>query len=77
MSADEMNTKPTIETVLERINALDQKLTTELQSLRSEMEKGFRRLDRSFDHLAGELVRLRSDQHELEDRMVKLEGDRR
>jgi hypothetical protein len=35
--ADEAQTKPTIETILERINALDEKLHAELQSLNEKL----------------------------------------
>jgi len=42
--------------------------------LRDEMEKGFRRLDRGFDHLAGDVMRLHGDQRGLEERIDKLEG---
>jgi len=42
--------------------------------LRDEMEKGFRRLDRGFDHLAGDVMRLHGDQRRLEERIDKLGG---
>lgn len=41
--------------------------------LRDEMEKGFRRLDRNFDHLSGDVNRLHGDHRGLEERVDKIE----
>lgn len=45
-SNDQMNTKPTIETVLERIETLRQELRSEMRDLRMEMAQGFHKLER-------------------------------
>jgi hypothetical protein len=57
MSSDDMNTKPTIETMLERINVLGDRLSAEIQALRLDVERGFHRLDNQINLLAGEWVR--------------------
>lgn len=42
---DEPAPQPTIETVLERIKQLDEKLSGEIQSLRADMNKGFSQVE--------------------------------
>jgi hypothetical protein len=42
--------------------------------LSSEVLKGFRRVDRQLEHVAGEMLRLNAAQRDLEDRMEKIEA---
>jgi len=46
MDADNATTKPTIETVLERINALGESLHGEIKSVRGDIERIDKRLDK-------------------------------
>jgi hypothetical protein len=46
MNADDANTKPTIETVLERINTLGESLHAEIKNLRGDTESIGGRIDR-------------------------------
>ncbi|HKP88286.1 MAG TPA: hypothetical protein VJZ26_19430 [Blastocatellia bacterium] len=71
-----MGTKPTIETVLERINALAgqlMELRKEQNEFRAEMNVGFRRIERRLGVLSDDMNQVRADQRELESRMDKLE----
>lgn len=45
----------------------------QIKELREEVQKGFRRFDRLFDHLAGDLGRVRTDVNDLEGRIDNLE----
>jgi hypothetical protein len=77
MSSDEqtkpLDTKPTIETVLERINQLGEQLSGDIASLRTEMQKEFRQIQRQFDRILGELSRQHAIIDDHEDRFQKLE----
>ena len=47
--ADELTTKPTIETVLERINALDQKVDERMSALDKKVDERISALDKKVD----------------------------
>ena len=67
------DTRPMWEAVQTQIAEVESSLRTEIQGLRAEMENGFRRLDRAFDHLAGDVTRLHGDHRVLEERVDKIE----
>ncbi len=48
-------------------------MQAQIKELREDVQKGFRRFDRLFDHVAGELGRVRMDVNDLEDRIDNLE----
>jgi chromosome segregation ATPase len=76
MSADDMNTKPTIETVLERISAVQEQnrdIALAIESFRSEALRALRQIDRQIEHLSGEITRLHAGQRDLESRMDDIE----
>lgn len=62
-SGDELPTQPTIETVLERINALGErleaKITAEIQSLRAEMNERFAEVNQRFSQVDEQLSTLK------------------
>ena len=62
MSDQEYTTKPTLETVLERI-----------ESLREEMRAGFRNVERKIGVLSTDVVALRADVGDALERLDKLE----
>ncbi|HXG63676.1 MAG TPA: hypothetical protein VNO70_01125 [Blastocatellia bacterium] len=71
-----LDTKPMLEAILDRLNAL----TQDVRAIRAEMEKGFaevqqqfRVLNKKFDILAQDVMQVRADQQLLEDRVTKLE----
>jgi len=77
---DEMDTKPTIETVLERLDAFREavevrfdRIEDEVTALRKEMNAGFHKVDRKFEILSGDILKLRGDIGLLEDSLDKLE----
>lgn len=49
--ADELTTKPTIETVLERISALDQKVDERMNALDQKVDERFESMDNEMDQL--------------------------
>jgi hypothetical protein len=87
MSGDNLDTKPTIETVLERINELGASLEARMGSLetrivgletavtdmRAEMRQGFHELERRVDTVSIDMNKLRSDLRFMDDRIGKLE----
>jgi hypothetical protein len=80
---DEITTRPTLETILERIQEIAndvRALKTEVQSLRSEMvalstrvEEGFRRMDAKFDVLNNHVLEIHAEQRLLDQRVSALE----
>jgi hypothetical protein len=54
MSSDEMSTKPTIETLFERLNSMENRLVSELNSVRDDFRKGQA-------EIRGEQLQLRAD----------------
>ncbi len=74
------DTKPTMETVMEAINALGVELHSGLTGLRSDinrrfdgMDKRFDTLERKFNRLNKELLELKADHDGLDERVEKLE----
>ena len=67
------DTRPIWEAVQAQLSALRESISADILGLRSEMENGFRRLDRAFDHLAGDVTRLHGDHRVLEERVDKVE----
>ena len=81
MSGEKKDTKPTIETVLERINELGSKVETRMAALetvvtdlRDEVHHGFRKLERRFEVLSGDMLKLRTDLGYMQDQLDKLEN---
>ena len=70
-------TEPTITTILERINALEERLTARIDmavnELRTEMQTGFRKVEHKIELHARNLSDLYADERELEGRVGKLE----
>ena len=94
MSADELNAKPTLETILEKLSEFRQsfesfrqsvearfdklesnvaKLEGDIANLQTEMQTGFRKLDRKIELHAKNFADLYADERELESRVDKLE----
>ena len=69
--ADEMTTKPTIETVLERINEFDKRS----ESRSDQFEARFDRLDARFDHLDTRFDNLETRFDNFEARFDRLEAE--
>jgi TolA-binding protein len=81
-------TRPTIETVLERINAVGDTLASHISELakevrnnnsaiaqlRSEVEQGFRRVERKIQILNNDFLGIRGDQEDLLRRIEAIEG---
>jgi len=70
--ADEMTTKPTIETVLERISAFDKKFDERIGTLEKTMNERFDSVDNEIDRVASvahstkaEMLTLRADFREM------------
>jgi len=55
MSTDDLNTKPTIETVLERINALAEKMDAQSTDIKKDIAELKARLDEELDKVNGRL----------------------
>lgn len=72
------DTKPGMTAVLERINALEDKLTKRIDEavteLRTEIQTGFRKLEHKLELHGKNLSDLYADERELESRVDKLEG---
>jgi hypothetical protein len=76
-------TQPMLETILERVNALASELRDFRQEVKAgfeqvnqrfdEVEKSIRLLERRVDTLSVDVVRVRADQRDIEDRVDKLE----
>lgn len=62
ISADNMDTKPTIETVLERINALGESLSKQINSVKDELND---RIDSSKNELDAKVTSLQSQIGEI------------
>jgi predicted RNase H-like nuclease (RuvC/YqgF family) len=80
MSSDNLDTKPTIETVLERINELGTRLENRIGSLetavvemRDEMRLGFHELERRVDVVSIDMNKLRGELRYMDQRIEKLE----
>jgi len=81
MSGDDVTTNPTIETVLQRINSLGEKLDGRISALENEMGEirkdlrtGLRMVERKIDVLNDNILRVAADQKDLEKRVENLES---
>jgi hypothetical protein len=73
--------KPTIETVLERINAVAEALTlrmndiaNDIAQLRKDVEQGFRRVERKIAILKDDFLAIRGNQKDMLRRIESLES---
>lgn len=73
MSSDNLDTKPTIETVLERISELGTKLEAQIAGIRSEISDGFAKLGKKIDIMNRELLDLKAEHEQLRDRVDSIE----
>jgi hypothetical protein len=78
---DEGVTQPTIETVLERINALGlsmgermEKIESEVSQMRQDINTGFRRVERKIELLNRDFLGIRGDNEDLLQRIESLES---
>ena len=71
MSSDDPNTKPTLETVLERINSLGHQLHGEIQRLSGEVQQ----LNGDFQKLNGDFQKLRGEVHQWGGEMQQMQSD--
>jgi chaperonin cofactor prefoldin len=67
-------TRPTIETVLERINALGESLAERIGKVETELADGFRRVERKIELLNRDFLTIRADQEHLLQRIEGLES---
>ena len=79
-SSDNHDTKPTIETVLERIDQLGTRLETRIGTLENavtelldEVHRGFRDIERRLEVVGGEMLKIRGDMRYVHDRIDKIE----
>lgn len=86
--ADDSTTKPTIETVLERINAVSEKVVALAESLNARLERidveiaqvrqdintGFRKVERKIELLNRDFLTIRGDNEDLLQRIESLES---
>ena len=89
MSNDEMSTRPTIETLLSRLNQWGERFTTELTAtnagldelrkgqdeLRTDLRSGLHRVERKIEILNDNFLTIRSNIRDLEVRIEKLEAE--
>jgi chromosome segregation ATPase len=59
--SDEAQTRPTIETVLERINALSSELRSEMRAAREYLDKRFEELEIRLDRIESDVNKTRSE----------------
>jgi hypothetical protein len=83
MADDNVATKPTLDTILERINAIGQELRgrldaveAEVTGLRVDVKKGFADLGRKLDILNKEHLQMKGDILGLDERITQLEEER-
>jgi hypothetical protein len=85
MSTDDTSTNPTIETLLDRQNAMESRLLIEIRSgneqvrkeqvqLRTDMNAGFRKVERKMEILNDVLLDIRSQLRDHEYRLESLES---
>ena len=88
MSADDNITKPTIETVLDRINSLGEKfdsrmgalddrmsaLEGEVAEIRNDLRTGLKKVEYKIDYLNKNILQVIADQKDLEERVENLES---
>ena len=77
MSTDNLNTKPTIETILDRINTLGESLMAEIKNLHQRfgnLEDRVKVLENEVKEVRTELNAIRERLNEYDDRFDRLEG---
>ena len=82
MSDDEMTTKPTIDTLLARLDEWGARFTNELTKvnagqaeLRDDLNAGLRRVERKIEILNDNLLTIKADIRDLEVRVEKIESE--
>lgn len=82
MSNDEVTTKPTIDTLLARLNEWGARFTNELTrisagqaELRDDLNTGLRRVERKIEILNDNLLTIKADIRDLEVRVEKIESE--
>jgi hypothetical protein len=82
MSNDEMTTKPTIDTLLARLDEWGARFTNELTKvnagqaeLRDDLNAGLRRVERKIEILNDNLLTIKADIRDLEVRIEKIESE--
>jgi predicted nucleic acid-binding Zn-ribbon protein len=82
MSDDEMTTKPTIDTLLARLDERGARFTNELTKvnagqaeLRDDLNAGLRRVERKIEILNDNLLTIKADIRDLEVRIEKIESE--
>lgn len=87
MSSDNLETQPTLTAILERINQLGARLETRIDGLesqisemrveislvRSDMQNGFREVERRLDVFSIDINKIRADLRYIDGRIVALE----
>jgi hypothetical protein len=73
--ADEMTTKPTIETVLERIVAFEGRFASRFDLFEKHVAERFDRVDERFDRIDNEIDRVASVAHSTKAEMLTLRAD--
>ena len=82
MSNDEVTTKPTIDTLLARLDEWGARFTNELTKvnagqaeLRDDLNTGLRRVERKIEILNDNLLTIKADIRDLEVRIEKIESE--
>ena len=82
MSNDEVTTKPTIDTLLARLDEWGARFTNELTrisagqaELRDDLNTGLRRVERKIEILNDNLLTIKADIRDLEVRVEKIESE--
>ena len=82
MSNDEMTTKPTMDTLLARLDEWGARFTNELTKvnagqaeLRDDLNAGLRRVERKIEILNDNLLTIKADIRDLEVRLEKVESE--
>lgn len=73
--ADEMTTKPTIETVLERIIAFETRFESRIEQFEKQVVARFDKVDERFDGIDNEIDRVASVAHSTKAEMLGLRVD--
>jgi uncharacterized protein involved in exopolysaccharide biosynthesis len=73
MTDDDATTKPTLETLLERINAIGGEMRGEIREFRLEVNKRFDLLEKKLDIVAKQVLDVQARESLLDERVEKLE----
>jgi chromosome segregation ATPase len=68
-------TRPIWEQVLARVETLETAMREGFEKVHAEMNAGLRRVERKIDVLNGNILDVRADQRELDERVTKLEPE--